>query len=45
LALPVIGVGFLSEAVGLTEAGLIFCGMVAAAVAGVFVSLLEMQPQ
>ena len=43
LALPVMGVGLLSEAAGLATAGLIFCAIVSAAVAAVMISLPKMQ--
>jgi len=43
LALPVMGVGLLSQIVGLTNAGLIFCAIVAAAAAAVLISLPRMQ--
>ena len=43
LALPVIGVGLVSQTAGLTYAGLMFCAIVAAAVAAVLISLPRMQ--
>jgi MFS family permease len=43
LALPVIGVGLVSQTAGLTYAGLMFCAIVAAATAAVLVSLPRMQ--
>lgn len=43
LALPVMGVGLLSESAGLATAGLIFCGIVSAMVAAVMISLPKMQ--
>lgn len=45
LAIPVIGVGFLSEAIGLIDAGLIFCAFVGATIAVVFASLPKMRTQ
>ncbi|HEV2262701.1 MAG TPA: MFS transporter [Candidatus Rubrimentiphilum sp.] len=45
LAIPVIGVGFISEAIGLIDAGLVFCAFVGATIAAVLASLPKMQTQ
>jgi MFS family permease len=43
LSLPVMGVGLLSQSVGLGTAGLIFCAIVAAGVTAILISLPRMQ--